>query len=175
MSYAFYDHNTALNPDVILCQVEHPGKEGRPNPLAPCWKFWKVLCTYHGQLGLKLNFQGLQSPVQLCDLTLGGAGYLSISGDLCLQRCTLNKNKTQSPWADERRGSGFCVATGVAAQRGFSTCLLNCSSASRRLCSASSSYCALMSFSNLVRSVPGAAFISTVTPPPELPCIVFIS
>lgn len=48
------------------------------------------------------------------------------------------------------------------------TILLNCSSASLRFCSARSSYWALISFSSLVKSTPGAAFISTVTSPVEL-------
>lgn len=45
----------------------------------------EVLCTNHGQLGLQLNFQGLQSAFQFCDLILGGTGRPSISRDLCLQ------------------------------------------------------------------------------------------
>lgn len=177
MLYAFCDHNTVLpNTAIVMCQVEHLGEEETPGPLAPCWRFCKAPRIYHGQLGLKLNFQGLQGPLQFCDLTPGGTGRPSVSGDLCLQRGALHKNKMQSPGADGLNGSGFCVATGLAAAQGRSpTCLWNCSSASRRFCSASSSYCARMSFSSLVRSVPGAAFISTVTSPPELPCMFFIS
>lgn len=176
MLYAFYNHNTVLlNTACIMCQVEHFGGERKLNHLAPCWRLWKALCTYHGQLGLKLNFQGLQSPFQFCYLTLGRTGCPSISRDLCLQWCTLNKNKMQSLRADEMSSVGYAWPQAWPLSGDDLTCLLNCSSASRRFCSARASYCALMSFSNLVRSVPGAAFISTVTSPPELPCILLIS
>lgn len=118
MFYAFYDHDTVLlNAAFTMCQVERLGTEGKPNPLGPCGRFWRALCTHHGQLGLKLNFQGLQGPFQLCDLILGGGGCPGIGGDLCLQGCTLNKNEMQSQWADGMSGHGFCVATALAAQR----------------------------------------------------------
>ena len=95
--------------------MEHLGKEGTPNPLTPRWRFHKAPGIYHGQLGLKLNFQGLQGPVQFCYLTLGGTGRPSITGDLCLQRGTLHKNKVQSLGADGMNRGGFCTAAGLAA------------------------------------------------------------
>lgn len=117
MFYAFYDHDTVLLNAASMCQGECLGKEGKPNPFAPCGRWRRALGTHHGQLGLKFHFQGLQGPSQFCDLTLGGTGCPGIGGDLCLQGCTLNKDKMQSLRADGMSTLGFCVATGLAAQR----------------------------------------------------------
>ena len=82
----------------------------------PVGELREVLCTNHGQLGLQLNFQGLQSAFQFCDLILGGTGCPGISRDLCLQWGTLNTNKMQSLRAGGLTGSGLHVAMDLEAQ-----------------------------------------------------------
>lgn len=88
-----------------MCQVEHLGKERTRDRLTACWRCCKPLCTHHGHLGLKLNFQSLQSTFQFCYLILGGTGCPGICRNLCLQRRTLEKkaDAVRAGWRTGRR------------------------------------------------------------------------
>lgn len=119
--------------------------------------------AYHGELGLQLDLQALQRASQVGDLAPAGLQLLGVGADLLAELPALQD-------AGEAKGRALSTWPGYHGRPALpslsaATFSKNQASASLRFCSATASYCALIAFSSLVRSTPGAASISTLTSP----------
>lgn len=131
--------------------------------------------SYRAELGLQVDLQALDGASQLRDLRLAALELLRVDGHLAVQLLRLQEGQAVPLQPGEGAQPQAPCAPWCHGQVSELTLLKNHCSASLRFFSARVSYCSLMSVRILVRSMPGAASISTLISPPTCPRRAFIS